>query len=47
MKLEKLTDAIAAKLTLPAGKAEAFVPDPGLSGHGVRLRRLKGGEASR
>ena len=47
MRKEKWTDAIVAKLKLPAGKNEDFVPDPGMSGHGVRLRRLASGEISR
>ena len=38
MKLEKLTDAIAIKLTLPAGKDEDFAPDPAMKGFGLRLR---------
>ena len=36
--MKKLTDAAAAALKLPPGKADHFVPDPGLKDFGVRLR---------
>ena len=47
VKLNKMTDATAAKLVLPANKNDIFVPDPELRGHGVRVRRLASGTAEK